>query len=75
MERKVLVSPNSRLIALFFCMFFGWAGLHRFYVKKIGTGFLMFFTMGGFGMWYFLDIFLITIGVFKDRDNLPLIKW
>ncbi|KJR41051.1 TM2 domain-containing protein [Candidatus Magnetoovum chiemensis] len=44
-------------------------------MNKIGTGILMFFTMGGFGMWYFVDIVMITVGVFKDKDNLMISKW
>ena len=34
---------KSKLIALFLCLFFGHFGAHRFYVGKIGTGFLMLF--------------------------------
>lgn len=68
-------SPKSRLIAIFFCMFFGWAGLHRFYVRKIGTGFLMLFTMGGFGMWYMFDLLMVALGAFRDYDGLRVTKW
>lgn len=68
-------SPKSRLIALLLCFFFGWIGGHRFYTNKIGTGILMMFTMGGFGMWYFADIVMIALGAFKDKDNLMLTKW
>ncbi len=68
-------SPKSRLYALILCFFFGWAGAHRFYVNKIVTGFIMMFTMGGFGMWWFIDLIMISIGAFKDKDNLPLKKW
>lgn len=57
------------------CFFLGWAGGHRFYVNKIGTGIIMLFTGGGMGIWFFIDFVMITLGSFKDKDNLPLAKW
>ena len=74
-KKDTLVSPKSRLVALLVCFFFGWAGGHRFYTNKVGTGILMLFTMGGFGIWYFLDFVMIAMGAFKDKDNLVLSKW
>ncbi|MCI4625147.1 MAG: TM2 domain-containing protein [Candidatus Magnetoovum sp. WYHC-5] len=68
-------STKSRLIALILCFLLGWVGAHRFYVNKIGTGILMMMTMGGFGMWYFLDIVMISLGAFKDKDNRLITKW
>jgi TM2 domain-containing membrane protein YozV len=74
-EEKKEVSKKNRLIALLLCFFTGWGGGHRFYVNKIGTGLLMLFTMGGFGMWYFLDLVMIASGVFKDKENHPVTNW
>ncbi len=66
------VSPKNRLVALLLCLFLGWAGAHRFYVNKIGTGVIMLLTMGGFGILYAIDLVTIAIGVYKDKDNLPV---
>jgi TM2 domain-containing membrane protein YozV len=44
-------------------------GIHRFYVKRIFTGILMLLTMGGFGIWWIIDIILIIAGIFKDKDG------
>lgn len=74
-EKEATVSSKSRLIALLLCFFLGWAGGHRFYAGKIGTGIIMLFTMGGFGMWYFLDFIMVATGNFKDKDNLSLVNW
>ncbi len=74
-EEKTNESSKGRLIALLLCFFLGWAGGHRFYVNKTGTGLLMLFTMGGFGLWYFIDIILISLGVFKDKDGTTLVNW
>lgn len=68
-------SPKSRLIALLLCFMFGWMGAHRFYCNKMGTGVAMLVTMGGFGLWIFVDLVMIAMGSFKDKDDLPITKW
>jgi TM2 domain-containing membrane protein YozV len=68
-------SRKSRLVSLLLCFFLGWAGGHRFYVKKMSTALIMLFTMGGFGVWYFLDFIMIASGLFKDKDNFPIRRW
>jgi TM2 domain-containing membrane protein YozV len=74
-KKEAGVSSKSRLVALLLSFFLGWAGGHRFYANKIGTGILMLFTMGGFGMWYFLDLIMVATGTFKDKDNLAIKNW
>jgi len=74
-KKEAEVSGKNRSIALLLCFFLGWAGGHRFYTNKVGTGLMMLFTMGGFGMWYFLDFVMIATGNFKDKDNLPIVNW
>jgi len=37
----------------------GLIGGHRYYLGRPGTGFLMTITLGGFGLWWLLDAFLI----------------
>ena len=69
------VSPSSRLIALLLCLFLGGLGIHRFYVGKIGTGVAMIFTLGGLGIWSLIDLIMIAVGSFKDKQNRPLLNW
>jgi TM2 domain-containing membrane protein YozV len=70
------VSPKSRLVALILCLFFGWLGIHRFYVGKIGTGILMIvLCFGFFGLWVFVDFIMIAIGAFRDKKGRRLFKW
>ncbi len=74
-EKKEQASEKSRLYALLICIFFGWAGGHRYYAGKFGTGIIMFVTAGGFGMWWFIDLIMVSIGAFKDKENLLITKW
>jgi len=69
------VSSKSRSIALALCMFFGWAGAHRFYAKQTKMGLIMLFTMGGFGMLWFYDFVMLALGKFRDNDNSIIAEW
>lgn len=69
------ISPKSRLVALLLCFFLGTLGIHRFYVGKIGTGILMLITLGLFGIWTFIDLIIIIVGAFKDKQGLRVFRW
>jgi hypothetical protein len=72
------ISPAKRLTALLLAVIgplIGLCGLHRFYVGKIGTGILWLFTGGLVGVGQLIDIILIAVGQFKDRNELPLVIW
>ena len=62
-------SKKNYIVTLLLCFFLGNFGAHRFYVGKIGTGLLMIFTLGGFGIWLIIDFILIVCGQFKDKKN------
>lgn len=68
-------SPKRRGIAALLCLFLGVLGIHRFYVGKIGTGFLWLLTYGLFGVGVIVDLFCILCGNFKDRDGRRLARW
>lgn len=72
---KKKISKKKRLTALILCFFFGWLGLHRFYVNKAGTGFFMMFTFGGFGILYYIDFVMILGGVFTDNRKRVVLNW
>lgn len=71
------VSPHTRLLALILagCALFGFNGLHRFYVGKIWTGLLWFFTAGLLGVGQIIDIILILCSSFRDKDGRLILNW
>jgi len=69
------ISPKSRLAAVLLCFLLGVFGAHRFYVGKIGTGILMLVTFGGFGIWALIDLILIIVGSFKDKEGRLVFRW
>jgi len=49
-------------------------GVHRFYTGKIGTGILMLLTLGGLGIWVLVDLIMIAVGSFKDKEGRALAR-
>lgn len=68
------VGQKSWVVTLVLSIVLGGLGIHRFYVGKIGTGILMLLTGGGFGIWYLIDIILVAVGKFTDKDGLALAR-
>jgi len=68
-------SDKRRLPALLFCWFLGIFGAHRFYVGKIGTGFLYLFTLGFIGIGTLIDFIMIIAGSFKDKAGNTIDLW
>ncbi len=62
-------SDKSKVAAILLCLFLGGFGIHRFYVGKVGTGILMLVTLGGLGIWSLIDLIMIIVGKFTDKDG------
>ncbi|AHH11602.1 TM2 domain-containing protein (plasmid) [Borrelia coriaceae] len=61
-------NSESKIILFLLCLFLGWLGIHRLYIKKIGTGLLYMFTGGLLGIGVFIDLISICIGSFYTRN-------
>lgn len=53
-------------------LFLGFLGVDRFYLGKVGTGILKLLTLGGYGIWYIIDLILILTGSMKSKNGLEL---
>lgn len=43
-------------------------GLHYAYLRKWGTQFLFWLTLGGLGVWWFVDVFRVR-GIIRNYDK------
>lgn len=60
---------RSPIVVLILGLFLGVIGIHRIYVGKIYTGLIMLLTLGGFGIWYLVDLILIVTNKFEDKNG------
>ena len=74
-EAKSSISARKRLIAAILALCFGVFGAHRFYAGKISTGLIQVFTIGGLGIWCFIDFLIILFGEFTDIDGKKIREW
>jgi TM2 domain-containing membrane protein YozV len=67
---------EKRILPAFLLSFFlGVFGAHRFYVGKIGTGIVQLLTLGGLGIWAFVDFIMIIVGAFTDKEGNKITQW
>lgn len=66
-------SSKSFMVTAMFSLFLGVIGVDRFYVGKVGTGILKLITIGGFGIWYLIDLILVYTGNMKDKQGRQLV--
>jgi TM2 domain-containing membrane protein YozV len=65
---------KSWLVTLLLAIFLGGFGVDRFYTGHIGLGVLKLITCGGLGVWSIIDIVLVAIGKYTDKNGNPLVK-
>ncbi|MEE3664903.1 cytochrome c oxidase assembly factor Coa1 family protein [Brenneria sp. g21c3] len=58
------MNRKNRIIALALSCFLGIFGADRFYLGKVKSGILKFITVGGFGIWWFIDAALLIMDAF-----------
>lgn len=50
---------KNKWAAFFLCLFLGFFGAHKFYEDKIGMGIIYLFTLGLFGIGWFIDLVIL----------------
>jgi TM2 domain-containing membrane protein YozV len=63
---------KSYTTALILSIFLGELGIDRFYMGYIGLGILKLVTLGGFGIWWLIDVIMIATKSLKDSNGQPL---
>ena len=63
------ISDTDWTMLLIVSILLGGLGIHRFMTGHIGTGVLMFFTLGGCGIWTLIDVIMIATGKFADSEG------
>jgi len=58
------------VLTLVMSIIFGWIGVDRFIMGKVGTGILKLCTFGGLGVWWLIDVILIA-----TKYQFKNIKW
>lgn len=69
-----IYSSRSRRTAIVLAFFGGVLGMDRFYLGKIGTGLAKLITLGGFGIWWMIDLLGLGARLTTDVNGLPLRK-
>lgn len=75
-KTKTRTFPRQRhfLAAFFISFLWGVFGVDRMYLGKWGTGILKLVTLGGFGIWVVIDLFLIMGGQMRDKQDRELLQ-
>lgn len=60
---------NQWLTVFLFCCILGLFGAHRFYLKRTTSAIFQLITLGGLGIWMLVDLILIIVGEFKDKNG------
>ena len=64
---------KKKSTALILSIFLGEFGIDRFFLGYTGLGIIKLLTIGGFGIWWIIDIIKIANGSMKDAQGNDLV--
>ena len=73
MFKRIVVSGLTSVVCVLrcvvLCVVVCFLCITRFYVGKSSTGFLQIMTIGGFGIWVLIDLIMIVMGKFTNKEG------
>lgn len=71
---KPLPRQRHYLATFFLSFMWGILGVDRMYMGYWGLGILKLLTVGGFGIWAFIDFIFVSTGFMKDRQGREMLQ-
>lgn len=68
LQTELMSRQKSAGVAWLLLIFAGSLGAHRFYLGRTGSAIAMLLTLGGFGLWTLVDLFLLS-GMIKETNE------
>ena len=72
MANNNLTNVKSKTILIILSYLLGVFGVDRMYLGCYGTGIVKLLTFGGLGIWYFIDLLLITLNAFEKKSSISI---
>lgn len=63
---------KSKTVLIILSYLFGFFGVDRMYLGCYGTGITKLLTFGGLGIWYFIDLLLVTLNAFEKKSSISI---
>jgi TM2 domain-containing membrane protein YozV len=68
-RKAAAAEGKSQLTAVLLAVFLGVLGIHRFYLGYTWQGIAQLLTLGGLGIWSFVDFIRILTGSLQPKDS------
>ncbi|RLQ90235.1 TM2 domain-containing protein [Planomicrobium sp. Y74] len=69
-QSEMMNKQKSKGIAYALWFFLGGLGGHRYYAGDVGIGIAMTLTLGGLGIWAFIDVFFIGKAIENKNEKI-----